>query len=670
MSRRARILRYLLIALGLLLFAGYFLFSTLFFNPLEGDLEVDVAALAPRDVDVYVARADLNGAFDGFPRLAVQDQLDQNPGWRAWIASPEYAELVREHQIEQHLAELAALSSQLPLGLEPQQVFGGRDLALVAYVRGPGVETADWAAYGRANWLGKLAVSALFHPGWFGLAERGLTVVVDERIVSIEGAGLPRKLWLTRVRDVVVVATRPELAKAAHDLEGQAYADSLYQSAMYFDHVHRAPDRSSERDEIEVVADVRKLSELLGVPEPWPDTRAQDFAPAFLGRLFQLSSFKNVAGVLQLRAGLSADLHGELASERTTPDQQRIYRARGFSRDDLLGQAAAMAPADTGLFVYLHAGIGDLLRLARDASEPALRGNLEDVFRNTGKYPKLDVLIDQLDGALKDRAALIVRPNDYPPDPGGPRHDGTPVPAWAVVLWPKKPEVIVELRETIGQNGSKFGLEGRQPGEPGYFSNTDAGFEIREFWSPLVPGTGMIATCNANDLTIVTNSFRMLGHILKTSTQGGERYPRLSEDPTFQALVRSSFTNGNFFVWANPRSIAPILRASAERRASDSIAIDWKAERRRLEDKALRERFAGKRRPLSAEDQAALDRVVDPELEALEARVRAEQVPALVAREERWLTYAEQIRAAALLLALDPKSFDLSLRVLAPLAEE
>jgi hypothetical protein len=40
-----------------------------------------------------------------------------------------------------------------------------------------------------------------------------------------------------------------------------------------------------------------------------------------------------------------------------------------------------------------------------------------------------------------------------------------------------------------------------------------------------------------------------------------------------------------------------------------------------------------------------------------------------MAKEERALTYAEAITAAMMVLALNPKSFELSLRVLAPLPE-
>ncbi len=669
MSLKSRILRITLIGLGVFLFAAYFAFATLFFNPMESDLDVDVAALAPRDVDFFLARAQLEDAIADFPRLEIQDRLDKTPGWQAWVASPEYAALDQQMKIEATLASLREAAGQVPLGKEPQDLFGGRDLAVAGYFRGNGLENADWAVYGRANWMGKFAAAALFRASWFGLEARGLKVTVDGNVASVEGGQLPRKLYVTRIQDVVIVATTAELAKAAHELKARSYTDSVFQSAVYFDHVGRAAGRTPERDELEVVLDVPKLLKAIDLPDPWPNTRAQDFLPAFLGRLMQVSSLKTAAGVVQAGEGASVDLYSDLNSERLTTDMQRIYRARGFSRDELLGSAAAMAPADTGLFLYFHAGISDILKLARDAAEPALRANLEDTFRNTGKFPTLDNLIAHLDASFKGRAALIVRPNDYPEDPEGPPHDATPVPAWAVVLWSKDVSKIVELRDTIGGKGALFGLQGRKSGEPGYFNNTESGFEIREFWSQLVPGTGMIATCNANELTIISNSFRMLGHILKTSTQGGERYPRLSDEPTFQALVRSSLPNGNVFLWANPRSIAPILRATARDRAEQSIVVDWAAERQRVRTKLMREKFAGESTPLGAEDQEKLDQLEQAEITRIETDLKTQQVPAIVAREERTFAYAEQVTAAMAILALNPKNLEFSLRVLAPLPE-
>ena len=669
MSLRSRLLRIALVLLAVLLFAGYFAFSTFLFNPLEGDLEADVAALAPRDVDFFVARADLRDAFDPFPELAAYPRLAKHPAWQAFEGSPEYAGLRRDLKIDETLKQVREATARLPLGLEPLEVFGGRDLAVAGYFRGADLAQADWAAYGRANWAGKLAAEALRYPSLIGLSDQGIQADVQEGWVSLRGGALARQVFVGRIQDVVVVATQKELVEAAHGLVREAFADSLYQSAPYNDHILNA-NREPERDEVELYVNTRKLLEQTRFRGPWPDTKSQDFGPAFLGRLFQLGSLKAAMGVVGVDEGVSLDLRGDLSSELVTPDQARVYRTRGFDRDQFLFDVARLAPADTALFLYAHAPLGDVLRMALASAEPALKQNLEDAFRNTGKYQSLDQLITQLDGALKDRFAVIVRANDYPPDPDGPKHNDDPVPAVMLVLWTKDVEPIHQLRELIGNQGAKFGLQGRTPTEPGFFKHTEAGFETREYWSQLIPGTGIVVTGDRGELTIVTNALGMLGHIAKTYDVGGERYPRLADDSRFQALVGTGLKTANLALWANPKSLGPILRSRVQRVAEDSIVIDWPSERARVEDEVIRATLPGKQRGrLSAEEQAQVDAQVDPKLDALQKKVRSEQIPARMAEEERKIRYLEALTAVLAQVALDPRSLDVALRATMPLPE-
>ena len=667
MFLKSRFLRILLIGLLILVVAAYGAFATLFFNPLESDLDADVAALAPRDVDFFVAKANLREAFDKFPHLAVLDRMEKHPAWTSFVDSPQGKKLAQELQIEATMKKLREAVAQIPLGIQPQDAFGGRDLAIAGYFRGRDLAQADWAVYGRANWAGKLAAAALEHPGLLRLDQRGLTVENLEGCASVTGPGFPRKVFVTRLKDVVIVATRPELAQKAHALEAKGYEDSFFQSAAYYDHIQKAL-RDEKKDEFEIYVDARKAIESLQLPKTWPDPKSQDFATAMLGRVFQLGSLKDAIGVLGIDEGIALDLHGELSSEQITPEQVRLYRTRGVDRDALLGAIARIAPRDSALVVYLHAPVADFLNMLLASCEPALRQNLEDALRNTGKYPNLAKLIAELDAALKDRAALIIRPNDYPPDPDGPPHNDAPVPAMALVLWPKNVEPLNALRQVIGDQGSKFGLQGRRPNDPGFFKNSEAGYETREYWSMLVDGTGVIVTANATDLTIVTNSLGMMGHLLKTYTQHSDKYPSLADDPRFEALVRSSLPQANCFVWANPQTAAPILRNRARAVAENSFTFDAATERPRVEAKILRESFGGRAKgALSSEEQVDLDAKIDEEFRAMRQRLKGEQVPALMAEQERLIAWMEAATAALLVVALDPKSFDVSLRVTAPL---
>jgi hypothetical protein len=667
MFLKSRLLRYLLIGLLILVVVAYAVFSTLFFNPMESDLDADVAALVPRDVDFFVAKADLSKAFDPFPHLAVLDSLEQKPAWTSFVASPQGKKIAQDLQIEATLARLREAVAQIPLGIQPQEAFGGSDLAIAGYFQGADLSQADWAAYGRANWAGKLAAAALDHPKLVGLDSRGLVVEELEGCVAVSGAGIPRKVFVTRIQDVVIVATKADFPQKARALVAKGYEDSFFQSAAYYDWIQK-PLRNAERDEVEFYIDTRKAIESFKLPKNWPDPKSTEFTTAMLGRIFQLGSLKDAIGVLGIDQGITLDLHAELSSEQITPEQERLYRTRGIDRESLLGESARLAPRDTALFVYLHAPVADFLNMMLASCEPALRQNLEDALRNTGKYPNLAKLVAELDASLKDRAALILRPNDYPPDPEGPPHNDAPVPAIALVLWPKDVEPLNALRQLIGEQGSKFGLQGRRPNDPGFFKNQEAGYETREYWSHLIDGTGIIVTANATDLTIVTNSLGMMGHLLKTYTQRSDKYPSLADDPRFHALVQSALPQANVIVWANPKTAAPILRNRAKRVAENSFTLDGATERPRIEAKVLRESYGGRTKgELSTEQQVELDAKIDEEFRALRQRLKEEQVPALMADQERWITWMEAVSGALLVLALDPKSFDVSLRIPVPL---
>lgn len=662
MSLKSRFLRITLIVLGVLAFAGYFAFATFLYDPLEGDLDYDVAALAPRDVDFYASKADLRALLQPFPDLAAKKQLEENAAWNAWTSSPEYQDLARSTRLEETLAQTKKDLGALPFGMDLLDVFGGEDLAVAGYLKGADFAQADWALYGRANWAGKLAASALRHPGLLGLEKRGLAAVEGDECVELSGGQLPRTLYVTRLRDVVIVATKPEFAKKAHDLERKQYADSLYQSAMYHDFIEQK-ERNKRRDEVEVFVNTMKLMDAMGFKGEYPDTKSQDFTPAFLGRWFQARSAKNVTGIVGLDGGLQLDLHGEFSSELITRDQEKFYRTRGFDRGQVLGEAAQLAPADCALFVVLHAGMADFARQVFASMEPALKQVVEDTFRSTGKYQNLEQVIAQLDGAFKDRMAILVRKNDYGFDADGPPHTDDPVPAVALVFWTKDVKQIVDLRETIGNNGSKFGLKGRSETEVGYFKYFEAGYETREYWSRQIPGTGCISTVNAGDITIVTNVSKMMGHILKVQTQGGDKYPRLADEPAFEALMQSAPPRSNLLVYANPRILGPILRDQAKVAAASAVHVDWQSITPLEGQKILRAEFGGKKEAdLSAEEKTSFDAKLDARLKELEAKFAKEQVPTFMAKQERWIRYLEGTESVLLFLALDPKNWDLVVR--------
>jgi hypothetical protein len=275
-----------------------------------------------------------------------------------------------------------------------------------------------------------------------------------------------------------------------------------------------------------------------------------------------------------------------------------------------------------------------------------------------------------VDEALLDHLVLFLRDNDYPEEAEGPVHNDVPVPAFAVIGWLADggKAKIDDLRTIIGRMGSQIGLQGRESGQSGFYSNSIGGHEFNEYWSPAIDGTGVISAGTTSEHLIVTNTVQGFNHVHKTWTQGAPQFPRLSERTDFQALARSASHGANLALWLNPGSMLPLLRRQADRWAQDSIAIDWAFERQRIEDRVLREEYGGRRKgDLSDLERGDFEGAVEEGVDALDAEIRRTQLPLARERYERRLSYLAAVRGALLLVGADPKELDVTLRVVAPL---
>jgi hypothetical protein len=431
--------------------------------------------------------------------------------------------------------------------------------------------------------------------------------------------------------------------------------------------------RSPDGDDLEIFCNLRGVCEELGVSAAWPDQKADTFLPKFAGQFFQLNSLNQVSGFLDVDEGLRMDLHASLSSELISSTMKKHYAIDGISGEDLMKNAARMAPADSAAFVYFNGDVGDLLDEALQAIEPAMRQAIEDQFRSTGRYKRISELVEQLDKAFKDRGVLIMRTNDYRDDPEGPPHNDEPVFATALVFWlhgRTGEESIIQLRELVGRQGRQFGLKGRKQDEVGYYKNVVDGYEIREFWSELVPGTGVIATVNAAGMCIISNSFDMTGHLLKTFSRGGSEYPRLSERPEFRALVNDSLPSSDLVAWIDPKELVETLEKRVPQAARDSVQIDWQSERAIGQAKLLREEFGGRRlQQLTAEEDARLKQRINVLLDEIEREKVSVQGGATLARMKRQVGWLKGARALLLEASFASREIDLSLRLVAPLKE-
>ncbi len=666
---KSKILRILVVLLLLFAFVGYFAFSTLLYPPFEAGLGVDVSGLVPRQVDYFVARADLARVFDGFPRLKVAKDLEEHEAWKTWSASPEAATLAADFGYEELMANLRTQLSQLPAGVEPLDIFGGEDLAVAGNFKGASLAEGDWAIYGTLTTPGKMGIALLAFPSLLELDKQGISVEQGEGFVTLHGDQLPQPISIARVLNVGVISNSAELVKQAIELEVRQFKDSFLAGATYHDKIQLA-DRNSAQDEVEVYVNTRALLENLKLSGAWPDPKSQDLAPALFSKFFQLGVLNRITGILGIDEGITLDLNATLSSELMSSMQTRVYRQRAISSEELVERYAIFAPADTGVFLYMKVDVGDLLTAIFDSMEPATRSLIEERFQGTGKYKDLAQLIAEIDSALKDHLVIIVRENDFIEDPGGPPHNDTPVPAVAVMTWLADGgrEKIDALRHTIGGMRSSIGLQGAEPGASGFYSNRLGGHEFNEYWSPYIEGTGVMIAGTTSKVFLVANTIQMMDHVQKTWTQGAPEYPRLSDRSDFSTLARSVSHGANLGLWVNPSGVSELLDKSANRWAMDSIQIDWAFERNRVETKILREQYSGKQKAGLTELEAVeFERKVDTRIDEIDQEVRRTQIPLAREAYDRKFKYLSAITGGLLMIAAQPKDLDISLRVLAPL---
>jgi hypothetical protein len=547
-------------------------------------------------------------------------------------------------------------------------------VAVSGYVTGSDLTSSRWILLGRANWMGKLAVSLLAYPGLLKLDQQGLTVKREGARTSLSGGQLPRPLHVARLRDVIMVASDPVLIDSAFDFEAQQGQDSLGQSARYHDQIQARDD--AEHDELEVLARYATLAPKLGLPAGIPRKQSNNPAEAFLGRLFQVDLIRELAGVARFSRGISLDLAGELVSENLDGRQKTLYRGKDLESRELLADAARYVPADAGLFAVLDADLPSVLGMLLDSLEPALVSNLEtEVIRPVFQYANLQPLLADIDAAFKDRALFIVRPNDFPPEQNQViPNDGQPTLAWAVGLWVESPEKIQELQDKLTRNPQRIGVRGPQNADGSYgggiFTNAvSGGLRTYEFWSPLVPGTGHISSMLDSKIFFISNHWLMLNLISRTVYDRSSQNRALADDPAFAGLVSTGLATQTFALYLQPRMVGEDVRRMFRRNAEDQMnsLIDWNVEGPRIRKLVLSETSPGKSlEALSDPERAELEMVAGPRIDEFRAEFRQKNLPVLLSRYERQWKAAESLDALYFSLRLEPKDFEIALRALLP----
>jgi hypothetical protein len=276
--------------------------------------------------------------------------------------------------------------------------------------------------------------------------------------------------------------------------------------------------------------------------------------------------------------------------------------------------------------------------------------------------------VTQLGGALRDRAALIVRKNDYPIDPEGPKvHDDNPVPAIALILWAKDPKALVEVRESDRPERPTLRPQGPQ--------------RERDRLLPLLRGRLRDARVlvgrhprhgrdRHRERRRVHDHHQLRAHD-RAHPEGPDPRRRQVPAPLGRRALRGAGAVRAAALetsWCGPTRRRWVRFLRAESRFSNAVVVDWNSITPLEEQKILRATYGGRGKDqLTQEEREAFDAALDARLKQLEDKFKAEQLPALAAKQERWFTWFEAADAVLAMVALDPKSWDLTIRAPIPM---
>ena len=667
---KRRTLRLIGIVLLVVAFTGYFAFSTFLFSPIEGRYGFDVSTLAPQDVDFFIAKADLSGDFDRDLTPSFVDDLAKTPfgerlfassEWQSWRDSVGLGDL--RERIKEELGKL-------PIQIDPLSVFGGRDLAIAGRTAGRGPKDARWAIYGRVNWMGKLGESLLKYPGLIGLSKSGFTIASEGGVKSLSGGGLRETIHLIRVRDVLVATNEREFATATLEFRDKKGEQSLGQSARYHDEI-AARDRT-DQDELEVLLRAKQVASWMGWPLDVPKASSRNELEAFLGRLFQAGLARELAGVVRFDGGVQADLSGSLLSEDMSPLQKRLYRGRDMDTHTRIEDAARRAPSDVGLFATLELDLGDMVETLLDSMEAAKVENLRtEILKPVLGHPTVASLAAEMDDTFDDRLMFQVSANRYTEIEQEIPNNGDPVLIWTLGLWVQDADRVRDIIAKLTRNPGRLGLRGasRENGsyEPGIYENeVSGGLRVYEYWSLLVPGTGHIATMQSGDVFLISNHYLELSRLAETFN-GRSGRESLADRPDFVGLASSALNSSTFALWIDPSNLAEdlgrVLKSAAELKMFSNV--DMAAEGVRIKKALLAERFPNERwGQLSTDVENQLNIAAGPEIQKFRSEFRSANLPTLHAKVDRMTGYLTGLRAGLAQLRLEPKNFQLALRLL------
>ena len=611
--RSRRLMWIVIISLAVLLVL-YMLFVTILFNPFEARLG-DSATIVPSQVDYFMRWRQAGDQFRDFPEPAIWETVTASPAYQEVQSSGALMDLGAATGVSAVLNQLGSISDYLPTGLSLKEDF----LQEVAIAGRGGLHFDDrfeGMIMMRASFKVKAGVSMLD----FGFVRDKLPegMQIEDagngtyRLPQFEPFGF-QDAYLGRVKDVVLLASRPEFLSLAKDLDARAGQDSLAQASNFHDNV--SAFLGPQDTPIEIFLRWDEMGKQVGL---LPDPNSQNILSQFFGRLFDTGLLRFLSGYFDLEKDLRLRLSGDIDLSRADDFKKRWLGGPALG-PHRIKEYASLIPSSSFAFVALAGDPADVIIEGYDLFAPSdMRQSLDRVVADSGQYQGMLSLLRDIGAVYKPGLGLALRSNDYEALETNPANDGAPVPLFAVMGKVASHQTLEKVQHFFEVNWTSF--TDNQGGETIQRLKSRTGAEGLSFVSTLIPGTGEIVLLHSRsqDLLVVSNSatyaFQIVEAVREDASSARGKALLLSEQESFKAALAGSQNGAHLFVWADPSKARHWLEEMAEGQAHEAFRIENESRWRSLrpqEERRLREQMFGGREQLSSSEAARLEQAVD-----------------------------------------------------------
>ncbi|KAA3615176.1 MAG: hypothetical protein DWQ01_00185 [Planctomycetota bacterium] len=627
----------------------YFLFVTFLFNPFEDEMG-DTAAVVPREVDYFVRWKGAGQRFDRFPIPKIWTELEGGDTYRALDQAGDLERWDQEYGISELVQQLNKAAGNVPLGLSLEQ-----DLLREVAFTGRGKPSLDSSFDGmvmlRVSFKVKAGVSFL----GFGFVRNKLPASLRLESLGDDRYRLPefepfgfQDAYLTRVRDVLLLATSTEWLDQVRQLDAVSGQGSLGQASIFHDNVEA---RLAPGDQpVEMFLRWLQLSSHFG---EWPAPDAEGLG-RLLGRFFNTRLLRFISGYWIPGERFEGRFSGDMDLQQASPFQASWFEGRPLQVSQIK-KFAGMSPSTCFFFGGVSGNPGRILQEMESTLEEDLRRILDEMILRTGseRYRSMRDILDELGDALMPGMYLALHPNDpslsgYQPDPQRDveDHDDTPVPLFGLMAdlrGAKGRESFQELLKFFTDNAGRLGEgDDRAVVQEVPLRGRDKAIS---FASPAVPGTGEIVVLvvpEPHNALVISNSYKFIDDLFQSAyTSEEERFAerrKLSLQESFQQAIKGLDRGANLFSYLVPDKGRHWFEAAslgfAEQDVLQRIREAQERERPAVEDRLRGELFGG-RSGLSLDEENQLLEAADGAMEDLAQQLRRSQLPILETEYQR-----------------------------------